>query len=99
MLKNGELKNGDSLPSIRSLASQLDVAVNTVARAYRELENEGILESNGRRGSFIRSDWKTGGKNEIFSSEIRTLFRAGLSREQIMELFLGELKILEAEDE
>ena len=40
MIISGDLEENDSLPSIRQLASQLDVAVNTVARAYQELERK-----------------------------------------------------------
>jgi DNA-binding transcriptional regulator YhcF (GntR family) len=49
MIISGELKPGSSLPTIRSLASQLEVANNTVARAYQELETLGLAESKGRR--------------------------------------------------
>lgn len=47
------LKAGDRLPSVRTLASQLSVNPNTVAKAYRELENNGYIQSTVGRGSFI----------------------------------------------
>jgi len=50
----GTLVAGGRLPTIRQLADDLDVAANTVARAYRELEADGAIESRGRRGTFVR---------------------------------------------
>ena len=45
------------LPTVRELAGQINLAVNTVARAYRELEAAGVLETRGRFGTFVaRSD-------------------------------------------
>ncbi|OBB57946.1 GntR family transcriptional regulator [Mycobacterium sp. 852013-51886_SCH5428379] len=56
-VRDGRLPPGTRLPTVRDLAGQLDLAVNTVARAYRELETSGILETRGRFGTFIaRSD-------------------------------------------
>lgn len=49
----GELVAGAKLPTVRALAEQLGLAVNTVARAYRELETDGIIETRGRAGSFV----------------------------------------------
>lgn len=49
----GRLTPGDQLPTIRSLADQLAVSTNTVARAYRELIDAGIAEAAGRRGTRI----------------------------------------------
>ena len=54
MIQEGKLKQGESLPAIRGLALQLGIAINTVARAYQELEREGLIISNGRKGSFVR---------------------------------------------
>lgn len=48
-----ELVAGAKLPTVRALAGQLGLAVNTVARAYRELETDGIIETRGRAGSFV----------------------------------------------
>jgi DNA-binding transcriptional regulator YhcF (GntR family) len=51
----GELAAGTRLPTVRSLAEQLGVAVNTVARAYRELEADGVVTTNGRHGTVVAS--------------------------------------------
>jgi DNA-binding transcriptional regulator YhcF (GntR family) len=52
-IRDGRLPPGTRLPTVRELAGQLGLAVNTVARAYRELETAGILETRGRFGSFV----------------------------------------------
>ena len=44
---------GTRLPTVRRLAQELGLAVNTVARAYRELEEAGLVETRGRAGSFV----------------------------------------------
>lgn len=44
---------GAKLPTVRALAAELGLAVNTVARAYRELEEAGIISTRGRSGSFV----------------------------------------------
>lgn len=49
----GQLAAGAKLPTVRALADELGLAVNTVARAYRELETDGIIETRGRAGSFV----------------------------------------------
>ena len=41
------------MPTVRELAARLSMAVNTVARAYRELESAGVLETRGRFGTFV----------------------------------------------
>lgn len=50
---SGELAPGHRLPTVRTLAAELGLAPNTVARAYRELEASGVIETRGRSGSFI----------------------------------------------
>jgi DNA-binding transcriptional regulator YhcF (GntR family) len=52
-VRDGRLPPGTRLPTVRDLARQLGLAVNTVARAYRELESAGILETRGRFGTFV----------------------------------------------
>lgn len=55
LVARGELAPGDRLPPVRRLAEDLGIAANTVARAYRELEADGVLEGRGRSGTFVRS--------------------------------------------
>jgi DNA-binding transcriptional regulator YhcF (GntR family) len=50
---DGRLAPGDKLPTVRRLAADLGIAPNTVARAYRELETAGVIETRGRSGSFV----------------------------------------------
>jgi DNA-binding transcriptional regulator YhcF (GntR family) len=49
----GALAAGTRLPTVRQLAEQVGLAVNTVARAYRELEQAGLVQTRGRHGTFI----------------------------------------------
>jgi GntR family transcriptional regulator len=49
----GRLKSGLQLPTVRALAEALDINPNTAARAYRELERDGVISSRVGRGSFI----------------------------------------------
>jgi len=55
LVLSGELAAGTRLPTVRALAEQLDLASNTVARSYRELEADGVIETRGRNGSVVRS--------------------------------------------
>ena len=50
---DGTLPAGTKLPTVRALADELGLAPNTVARAYRELETAGVIETRGRSGSFV----------------------------------------------
>ena len=50
---SGRLSGGDRLPPVRTLASDLGLAPNTVAKAYRELETAGYVVGRGRHGTFV----------------------------------------------
>jgi GntR family transcriptional regulator len=52
-IERGALLPGDRVPTVRAFADQLDLAPNTVARAYRELEAGGWLVGRGRAGTFV----------------------------------------------
>lgn len=52
-VRDGTLVPGDKLPTVRTLAADLGIAANTVARAYRELERDDIIETRGRNGTFV----------------------------------------------
>jgi GntR family transcriptional regulator len=51
----GGLQAGDALPSIRPLAEELRVNRNTIAKAYAELENQGVIETLAGKGCFVRA--------------------------------------------
>ncbi|WP_406074880.1 GntR family transcriptional regulator [Micromonospora sp. NBC_01638] len=53
LIGDGRLPVGCRLPTVRQLAADLRLAANTVARAYRELEVAGLLETRGRNGTFV----------------------------------------------
>ena len=55
MIMNGELKEGDALPSMRNLAAQLRISVINTKRAYEDLEREGFIESYSGKGSFVKA--------------------------------------------
>lgn len=51
--RSGVLPVGYRLPTVRGLAESLGLAVNTVAKAYRALETDGVIETRGRNGTFV----------------------------------------------
>ncbi|MBL1068852.1 GntR family transcriptional regulator [Streptomyces sp. 7-21] len=51
--RNGALPAGYRLPTVRALAADLGLAANTVAKAYRTLEADGVIETRGRHGTFV----------------------------------------------
>ncbi|MFC2083551.1 GntR family transcriptional regulator [Bacteroidota bacterium] len=89
MIRVGELKTGDSLPPIRTLAKQLDIAANTVARAYQELENLDLVEGNRRKGSFVKKQITEIDEDlsKIFKEPIIKLLQQGLNKSEIEMLF------------
>src|SRR3954466_14329698 len=62
---SGALRSGESLPSIRPLAEQLRINRNTVAKAYSELETQGIIETLAGKGCFLAEN------NSPFKAEVR----------------------------
>ncbi|MFF2277648.1 GntR family transcriptional regulator [Agromyces sp. NPDC058126] len=52
-IADGGLAPGSKLPTVRALAEQLGLAVNTVAKAYKALEADGVVEGRGRNGTFV----------------------------------------------
>lgn len=59
LVHRGDLLPGSRLPTVRRLAGDLGIAPNTVARAYRELERAGVLETRGRHGTFVAARDRT----------------------------------------
>jgi DNA-binding transcriptional regulator YhcF (GntR family) len=92
-IENGALAAETRLPTVRHLAGDLGLAVNTVARAYRELETAGLVETRGRHGSFVAPrDTKTRRQavraTRTFAASMR---RLGIGPSEILALLRREL--------
>ncbi|MEX5234250.1 GntR family transcriptional regulator [Kocuria arenosa] len=89
---DGTLPPGTRLPPVRRLAEALGLAPGTVAKAYRELEAAGVIETRGRQGSFVRAADRTEDlavqAARRYAHEIADL---GLSAEQALELVAAQL--------
>ncbi|MFL6154491.1 MAG: GntR family transcriptional regulator [Marmoricola sp.] len=81
-----ELKPGDRLPTVRRLAEDLGVAANTVARAYRELESSGVIETRGRGGSFVTGDQVERKAKEAAAAYLAQVEALGLSAAEAVAL-------------
>src|SRR3954451_22822662 len=97
-IETGALRPGDQLPGIRPLAEELVINANTVAKAYRELEHEGVIELRHGAGAFVAR--KAAGRKladtlrtaqPIVTAAVEKLRQRGLSDEEIRRLFEAEL--------
>jgi len=83
------LQNGDRLPSVRELASDLAINPNTIQRAYRELEMEGWIASVPGKGSFV-CGVPSGPRLEqmelleAFDKTVQTLLYLGVTKEELI---------------
>ncbi len=98
-VETGALRSGDQLPAIRKLAEDLVMNPNTVARAYRELEHEGIIELRHGSGAFISEAqaWKTAVTRKaqtVVQSAVEKLNAFGLTGDEIRRLVENELALL-----
>ena len=84
MIGAGTLPTGAHLPPIRQLAADLGLAVNTVARAYRELENSGLVASRVRHGTTV-----TGAGPTLSRAEIRRRLTDGATTYAALARQLG----------
>lgn len=88
----GRLVAGDRLPPMRTLATQLSLAVNTVAKTYKELEAAGVIETHGRAGSFITApDGTTAKAHTLTANYITAMRKLGYDDEQILAMTQHEL--------
>jgi GntR family transcriptional regulator len=98
-IETGALRPGEQLPAIRKLAEDLVMNPNTVVRAYRELEHEGVVELRHGSGAFI-SDSEAGRVKIIrrgqalMQTAIDKLTSLGLSEPEIRRLVENELALL-----
>jgi GntR family transcriptional regulator len=98
-VRTGLLRDGDQLPSVREVVTQITINPNTVHRAYRELEHQGIAEGRAGLGTFITSRKRvTPNVTERASLEqalrdwVIDARRAGIDEETIRELMRTALR-------
>jgi GntR family transcriptional regulator len=102
-IETGALKPGDQLPTIRGLAEELVTNPNTVARAYRELEHEQVIELRQGAGAFVSSRYQpTTSAGDVSKAvakvrhTVEALSEMGFSPGEMRRLFESELAALEA---
>jgi len=97
-IETGAVRPGEQLPGIRPLAEELVINPNTVAKAYRELEHEGVIELRHGAGAFISAN--AGGRKvtdnfraaqSIVAGAVTRLRAKSVSDEEIRRLFEAEL--------
>ena len=92
LILSGALKENDILPSVRTLASELAINVNTVCRAYRELEQEGYIYSVPGKGNFVSklNDNVTENNYKEFREEVFRILKKGkligVNKEKIINI-------------
>ncbi|MBQ3584352.1 MAG: GntR family transcriptional regulator [Lachnospiraceae bacterium] len=96
MILQGDLKEGDALPSMRTLAKELRISVITTKRAYEELEKDGFIQSFTGKGSFVSPKNLNLYKEESLKKIESTLEQAielgaaiGLSPAELSEMLLA----------
>ena len=97
-IETGALRPGEQLPGIRPLAEQLVINPNTVAKVYRELEHEGVIELRHGAGAFVARNARVKKVAEkvragqiIVATAIDALRKRGMTDEEIRRLFEAEL--------
>jgi GntR family transcriptional regulator len=97
-VRSGRLKPGAPMPAIRQLAIDLQINPNTVAKAYRLLERDAVIET-GRRGSFVHRDGKKHLNIDLASEaaaaltqSIASLREKGLTDSEIRNAFTSVMK-------
>jgi GntR family transcriptional regulator len=95
----GTLGPGEQLPTVKALALDLTINPNTVARAYRDLEHDGVIDTSPGRGSFVRADGSLRESRRavddvarsVLGDAVREAKTLGLPRERAAEIFREQL--------
>lgn len=96
---NGDIAPGTALPSIRQLANDLEINNKTVAKAYRLLERDSVIQSKGYRGSFIHPDALANSSIDLniwveqtLIKTVTTFRQAGVTDSEIRIAFTNAMK-------
>jgi GntR family transcriptional regulator len=95
LVASGRLEADEKLPSVRKLAEQLMINPNTVARAYRELESEGVVQTRRGSGVFVAeggSPLSRKEKNRILGERIETLLTEAHQLDVSLDVLINMLK-------
>ncbi len=88
-IASGKLAPGSKLPPVRSLAAELGLAANTVARSYKELEAAGFVQTQGRNGTIVAPNLDDAGKHrralELSREYLAAMAAIGVPRSEIEE--------------
>lgn len=82
----GDLPAGTRLPTVRALAEQLGLAVNTVAKTYRALEADGVVSTEGRRGTFVATRHDSADARAAAAAYVEAARRQGLTLPEAVHL-------------
>lgn len=110
LVLNGELIPGDQLPTVRQLAAEIRVNFNTVARAYRMLDEARLISTQQGRGTYIlnlpgtefKEKIKTASLEVQLKRALQALVKQGYNQEEILtelELILNQKNIQEIDEE
>ena len=93
MVMSGQLKEGDALPSMRTLARELRISVITTKRAYEDLERDGFITTVVGKGSFVRKadtrlnrEEKLKQIEKLMSEAVLEANRSGISKAELFEM-------------
>ena len=99
-VSSGHLEPGEALPTVRQLAGDLQLNRNTVARAYKQLEDRGVILTAGRRGTFVREDAsreveriKSNRAERKVEQVVSALLGEGVTGDEIAALFRDALRV------
>jgi len=92
-IDDGTLVAGTRLPPVRTLAGDLNLAANTVARAYKELEEAGYVETRGRAGTLVKgTDAASSRAAQAARTYAETVRRLGVDPGDAVELVRAALR-------
>jgi GntR family transcriptional regulator len=100
LIHAGQIKTGDRLPTIRKLSVELSINVNTVALAYRDLDNDGVIITERGKGSFVSITPSEEEMQTIRQEKLRNMVtalvreadRLGYTDEEVGRAFIDQYK-------
>jgi GntR family transcriptional regulator len=95
-IETGALRSGEQLPGTRTVAEDLVMNPNTVAKAYQELEHQGVIEMRKGLGAFVARGGRARGAlvqkaQPVMQAAVDRMVEIGLSEEQLRRLFESEV--------